>query len=496
MQLRQRLRGRRGRTLRVPGSAQARRPAPGCCCHHPWLRPGRVVVYDRVWGTSAIGPVDTAIAGRAPRLTAAWRSSRLDAAGRGGRRAGTDGRQSIHPPARPSEAVKFSGTGTCQLTVTFSDRLQEVWTGIAGACTRSGSSAPEPASWPSRFPGRRPRTAGGVGRHQRRQTRVDPRRRQRMSRLGAYAIVDVDIDYEGDHQARVDAGLEHRHGGQRRTRDRSRRGPCTPWRAAPAPSGTLWRTYRGERRKTDRGSDRNRARPPARTPDDSRPEVPPAVRHHRRIGIRRDRRGALALTAAAFRVRVGPAPKRHVQRAWGAGQRRPGRGVSRQQTRRPGPAPAARPARRGVPDGTDRIGPPTLIDPRGSVILQSARDVRLTNAPAGRNGASSRDRRRRRGLRRVAAAAWAEPVEMSARQQREPLRKRPQQQTGRLAEALGMVIDDGLVNRLAHMHARINRDLVDTQRAAGPRVTLRRAERKAHRRRAGTAAHRAGGCAA
>ena len=65
-----------------------------------------------------------------------------------------------------------------------------------------------------------------------------------------------------------------------------------------------------------------------------------------------------------------------------------------------------------------------------------------------------------------------------------------------LAEVLGMVIDDGLVNRLAHMHARINRDLVDTQRAAGPRVTLRRAEHKAHRRRAGTADHRAGGCPA
>ena len=30
-----------------------------------------------------------------------------------------------------------------------------------------------------------------------------------------------------------------------------------------------------------------------------------------------------------------------------------------------------------------------------------------------------------------------------------------------------MVIDDGLVNRLAHMHARINRDVVDMQRAAG-----------------------------
>ena len=31
-----------------------------------------------------------------------------------------------------------------------------------------------------------------------------------------------------------------------------------------------------------------------------------------------------------------------------------------------------------------------------------------------------------------------------------------------------MAIDDGLVNHLAHMHARINRDLVDMQRAAGP----------------------------
>jgi len=56
-----------------------------------------------------------------------------------------------------------------------------------------------------------------------------------------------------------------------------------------------------------------------------------------------------------------------------------------------------------------------------------------------------------------------------------------------------MVIDDGLVNRLAHIGARINCDVVDTQRAAGPRVTLHRAERKAHRRRAATAGHRAGG---
>ena len=145
---------------------------------------------------------------------------------------------------------------------------------------------------------------------------------------------------------------------------------------------------------------------------------------------REQRRGARALTAAAFRVRVGPAPWRHVQHAWGAGQRRPGRGVSRQQTRRTGPAPAARHARWVVPDGADHMGPQQLLT-RGSVFLQSARDVRLTNALAGRYGASSRDRRRRRGLRRVAATTWAEPVEMSARQQRERSRKRPQQETRR-----------------------------------------------------------------
>ena len=59
-----------------------------------------------------------------------------------------------------------------------------------------------------------------------------------------------------------------------------------------------------------------------------------------------------------------------------------------------------------------------------------------------------------------------------------------------------MVIDDGLVNHLAHMRARIDRERVDTQRAAGPSVTLHRAEREAHRRRAGTAGHTAGGCPA
>ena len=76
---------------------------------------------------------------------------------------------------------------------------------------------------------------------------------------------------------------------------------------------------------------------------------------------------------------------------------------------------------------------------------------------------------------------------MSARQQREPSPNDHSRKPDALAEALGMVIDDGLVNRLAHIRARINRDLVDTQRAAGPSVTLHRAERKAHRRRAGTA---------
>ena len=59
-----------------------------------------------------------------------------------------------------------------------------------------------------------------------------------------------------------------------------------------------------------------------------------------------------------------------------------------------------------------------------------------------------------------------------------------------------MVIDDGLVNRLAHMRARIDCDRVDTQRAAGPSVTVHRAERKAHRRRTATADHTAGICPA
>ena len=56
-----------------------------------------------------------------------------------------------------------------------------------------------------------------------------------------------------------------------------------------------------------------------------------------------------------------------------------------------------------VPDRAERIGDQHLLT-RGSVNLPSAGDVRLTNAPAGRNGASSGDRRRRRGLRRVTTA--------------------------------------------------------------------------------------------
>ena len=47
--------------------------------------------------------------------------------------------------------------------------------------------------------------------------------------------------------------------------------------------------------------------------------------------------------------------------------------------------------------------------------MPSAGDARLTNAPAGRNGASSGDRRRRRGLRRVTAAARHRTPRRSAR---------------------------------------------------------------------------------
>ena len=153
------------------------------------------------------------------------------------------------------------------------------------------------------------------------------------------------------------------------------------------------------------GATGNGARPPTRTPGDSRPGVPPAICHHRRIGIRRDRRDARALTAAAFRVRVGPAPGRHVHAPGVPGSAAPAVACPASRRGAPGPAPAARPARRGAPDGADRIGDQQLLT-RGSVILQSAGDVRLTNAPAGRNGASSGDRRRRRGLRRMTAAAW------------------------------------------------------------------------------------------
>ena len=54
----------------------------------------------------------------------------------------------------------------------------DVWSGIAAACTRSGFAGAKTCQLTVRFPDRLPGTAGWVGRHQRRQTRVDPRRRQ------------------------------------------------------------------------------------------------------------------------------------------------------------------------------------------------------------------------------------------------------------------------------------------------------------------------------
>ena len=59
-----------------------------------------------------------------------------------------------------------------------------------------------------------------------------------------------------------------------------------------------------------------------------------------------------------------------------------------------------------------------------------------------------------------------------------------------------MVIDDGLVNRLAHMRARIDRDLVDSQRAAGPSVTCTEQNARPTGAEQETAGHTAGGCPA
>ena len=50
--------------------------------------------------------------------------------------------------------------------------------GIAAACTRSGFAGAGTCQLTGTFPDRLPGTAGWVGRHQRRRTRVDPRRRQ------------------------------------------------------------------------------------------------------------------------------------------------------------------------------------------------------------------------------------------------------------------------------------------------------------------------------
>ena len=54
----------------------------------------------------------------------------------------------------------------------------DVWSGIAAACTRSGFAGAKTCQLTVTFPDRLPGTAGWVGRHQRRRTRVDPRRRQ------------------------------------------------------------------------------------------------------------------------------------------------------------------------------------------------------------------------------------------------------------------------------------------------------------------------------
>ena len=111
-------------------------------------------------------------------------------------------------------------------------------------------------------------------------------------------------------------------------------------------------------------------------------------------------------------------------------------------------------ARRPAPGSAGRRFPqvrrshrrPTITDPRGSVIVQSAGNVRSTNAPAGRNGASSGDRRRRRGLRRVTAAAW--PSQSRCRQGSSASRRGNDhsRKPYALAAARGMVIDDDLVN--------------------------------------------------
>ena len=86
----------------------------------------------------------------------------------------------------------------------------------------------------------------------------------------------------------------------------------------------------------------------------------------------------------------------------------------------------------------------------------------MTNAPAGRNGASSGDRRRRRGLRRVTAAGGRASRDVGKAAARARRGNDHGRKPDALAEALRMVIDDGLVNRLAHMRARTDRDLVDS----------------------------------
>ena len=156
----------------------------------------------------------------APRMSVTTRVSFTLASSSGrhvSRPAAGDRRTSGRASPPPARGQVFAAPETCQLTVTFPDRL--------------------------------PGTAGWVGRHQRRQTRVGPRRRQpTLGRLpedeapsplagvqrpdGNCPARNIRPDrrryrLRGDNPARVDAGLDHRHGARCRTSDRSRRGPCT-----------------------------------------------------------------------------------------------------------------------------------------------------------------------------------------------------------------------------------------------------------------------------
>ena len=166
-------------------------------------------------------------------------------------------------------------------------------------------------------------------------------------------------------------------------------------------------------------------------------------------------------------------------------------------------AVACRASRRGAQARRQPLGPhvgcsrtgliasaPTISDPRGSVILQSAGDVRLTNAPAGRNGASSGDRRKRRGLPRVTPAAW--PSRSRCRQGGSANRRGNDhsRKPDALDEALGMVIDTSAPSRAPPSGATQLQHHADT--ATGParlqavRYSRDRTEQHADQNRAHT----------